>query len=359
MLPIYKLTINDNDNTGVDYNAFVDVPAHLKAFVAFGKSLPYQFKEEQRIVTGVMMSADTLIYRNDPEIGEHQVLFDAKTIKQIVLKFFKNSYGNNVNRMHNENDIVKGATMFESYLIDSKRGVNPPLGFEKQNLKDGTWIASYKVDDDILWNEVKSGKFRGFSVEGFFDRVKVNIKTNKKEKQMSEKKGQNSFLKRLFNIEEPEQEEVEQTFTDVTTLDGVVLSYEGELGEGTAIFITDEEGNKIPAPEGDQQVTFEDGTTMIISIDSTGLVAKVEAVEAEAEQEMDSDLEKVQSEIAEVMKAVTEKLASEIESLREENKNLKAEFEAIKKGEKFQNNARSGAVTESNLTVREILKSKK
>ena len=115
MLPVYKLTINDEDETGVDYNAFVDTPAHLKAFVSFNDAIPYNFAEEQRIVTGVMMSANTLIYRNSPDIGEHQVFFDVPTIKQIVLKFFRNSFGNNVNRMHDNRDIVKGATMFSIF----------------------------------------------------------------------------------------------------------------------------------------------------------------------------------------------------------------------------------------------------
>ena len=84
MLPIYKLTIDNLDETGVDYNAFVDVPAHMKSFIAFGKqqSVNYSFNEEQRIVTGVMISANTPIYRRDNEFGEHLVVFDADTISE-------------------------------------------------------------------------------------------------------------------------------------------------------------------------------------------------------------------------------------------------------------------------------------
>jgi hypothetical protein len=33
----------------------------------------------------------------------------------------------------------------------------------------GTWMASVKVDDENLWNDfVKTGKVKGFSLEGYF-----------------------------------------------------------------------------------------------------------------------------------------------------------------------------------------------
>jgi hypothetical protein len=349
MLPTYKLTINDSDETGVDYNAFVDTPAHLKSFLAFNKAMPYEFKEEQRIVTGVMMSANTLIYRNSPDIGEHQVFFDVPTIKQIVLKFFKNSFGNNVNRMHDNRDTVKGAIMFESYLIDKEKGINPPLAFAKQNLQDGTWIASYKIEDNQLWNEVKSGKFQGFSVEGIFERMQVNLKSNNKQKMKREKVTLASFFKKYFEADEVVAE-VELSFTDVTAIDGTVLSYEGELAIDVPIFVTDAEGNKLPAPEGDYQVTDAEGKTLVISVNANGLIAEFSTVEEEAEEvesEMDSEFAK---EVAELMKSAFAK----IEELTEEVKKLKTEKES-----KFSAEAKSGANKESKLTISEMIKLKK
>ena len=80
MLPFYELTINDNDETGVSFNALVDVPAHLKNFVAFGKNktVKYNFNEEERMVVGVMMSANTFIYRPaDEGAPDNNVFFKA------------------------------------------------------------------------------------------------------------------------------------------------------------------------------------------------------------------------------------------------------------------------------------------
>ena len=37
------------------------------------------------------------------------------------------------------------------------------------DVPDGTWMVSYRVDNEVIWNEyVKTGKVKGFSIEGFF-----------------------------------------------------------------------------------------------------------------------------------------------------------------------------------------------
>lgn len=122
--------------------------------------------EEQRIISGPLMLADTPIYRNDAIRGEYYVVFSADTIKQIAQKFFKKGYQNNVNLMHNSGDVQEGLTMFESWIVDKKRGIQPMVGFE--DVPDGSWFGSYKVENDEAWNKVKSGEVLGFSVEGNF-----------------------------------------------------------------------------------------------------------------------------------------------------------------------------------------------
>jgi hypothetical protein len=59
--------------------------------------------------------------------------------------------------------------MFESFLIDSSRGISTPKGFTA--VADGSWFGSYYVANDDVWAKVKDGTFRGFSVEGFFEHV--------------------------------------------------------------------------------------------------------------------------------------------------------------------------------------------
>ena len=166
-VPVYKLTINEDDiNSGVDFVALVDSPAILRNFLAFSKHEKFIANEEKRVVTGPLMIPEIPIYRRD-EWGEFYVVFGRETIYQIAQKFMKELRNDKVNQMHQPDQKVQGVYMFESFIINSKRGINTPKGFE--HLPDGTWFGSYKIDNEEVWQQVKSGTFNGFSVEGFFD----------------------------------------------------------------------------------------------------------------------------------------------------------------------------------------------
>jgi hypothetical protein len=122
--------------------------------------------EDERIITGPIMLADTPIYRNDDN-GEYYVVFSKETIKKIAQKFFKKGYQSNVNLMHDQGNLTEGLTMFESWIKDEKRGIQGLAGFE--DTPDGSWFGSFKVDNDQVWQYIKEGKVRGFSVEGVFN----------------------------------------------------------------------------------------------------------------------------------------------------------------------------------------------
>lgn len=137
--------------------------------------------EDQRIVSGPLMIADLPIYRRDEE-GEYYVTFSSEEIKKIVQKFFKKGYQAKVNIEHGKP--AQGVYMFESYIIDRERGVNPPKGFE--DVANGSWFGSFKVENESLWSKVKDGTFKGFSVEGLFKYEKTGEVMTKDEEIMSQ-----------------------------------------------------------------------------------------------------------------------------------------------------------------------------
>jgi hypothetical protein len=128
------------------------------------KSFAIQDEDEQ-IITGALMLADKPIYRND-ENGEYYVIFSKDTIKKIAQKFFTKGYQSNVNLMHDSGQRLDGLTMFESWITDEKRGIQAMKGFE--DVPDGSWFGSFKVNNPEVWQMVKDGKVKGFSVEGLF-----------------------------------------------------------------------------------------------------------------------------------------------------------------------------------------------
>lgn len=168
-MELVYLTIDEKDDeTRVEKVSFVDDPAIQTTWQAFKSQQQFKIEsEEKRVVSGPLMLAGMPIYRRDPNGAEYYVTFSKDTIRSIVYKFMKEGRTSMVNEMH-ETD-VDGVFMFESYIIDKERGINPPKGFN-ENL-EGAWFGSFKVDNDEVWKKVKSGEFRGFSVEGVFSEM--------------------------------------------------------------------------------------------------------------------------------------------------------------------------------------------
>lgn len=177
-LPIYEALISDdiNDDTEINFVALVKRPAIERNFMAFAEKMRFAVQEDRRIVSGPLLLADTPIYRNMPGMGEFYIVFTAEQIYKAVNRFFKKGYQANLNTNHSD-QIVPGATMFESWIADSTRGVLPMKGFE--DAPDGSWFGSFKVEDDATWNAVKSGEFKGFSIEGFLSARRVSMSSDK------------------------------------------------------------------------------------------------------------------------------------------------------------------------------------
>lgn len=67
-----------------------------------------------------------------------------------------------VEHTHN---LENGITYFQSLIIDKEQGICPTAF---KDLPDGTWIVGCKVENDKVWEAVKSGEVKGFSIDGYF-----------------------------------------------------------------------------------------------------------------------------------------------------------------------------------------------
>jgi len=128
---------------------------------------------DRRIISGALMLADTPIYRNDEQMGEYYLTFSADEIYKGVQKFFRNNRQSALNIEHNQDTYQQGVTMFESFIVDRKRGIMPMKGYE--DVPDGSWFGSFKVDNEKVWNAVKEGTFKGFSIEGILSTRPVEM----------------------------------------------------------------------------------------------------------------------------------------------------------------------------------------
>lgn len=158
-LPIYVVDIND---ASVFNNvSIVDMPAIERNFIQLSKQAEIKFSvnDEKRTISGPVLIPDYPIYRR---IGneEFYIKFTADTIKDYAIKFFKDKREGEGNVQHNLG--FNGITFYESFLLNKERGIVP---VEFQDLPVGTWFLSAKVENDDVWQLIKDGTLKGFSVD--------------------------------------------------------------------------------------------------------------------------------------------------------------------------------------------------
>jgi len=163
----YKLVLDD-ETLGVFAISLVENPAVEYDFLYFSKDnkrLSFSIEsEEEHIAFGVIMLADTPIYRNNDVFGEHYVVFTKDVIKSITKKFFKNKTTDAITLQHLSP--TSGVYMFESYLVDRENGITPPNEFK--DIPDGSWVGKFSIENEDVWQSIKDGTFKGFSIEGEF-----------------------------------------------------------------------------------------------------------------------------------------------------------------------------------------------
>lgn len=175
-LQVYKARIDPSFDSDleVNYIGLVDRPAIERNFQAFNaqkQKAAFILNEEKRIISGPAMIADMPIYRNDNQLGEYYVVFDKAAIQTIVEKFSAKGYLKNFNLFHDQQQKVSDVTIFNSFVSDADLGVPGLTGFE--DVADGSWFISAKVNNPVVWEAVKAGVIKGFSVEGLFNYVPV------------------------------------------------------------------------------------------------------------------------------------------------------------------------------------------
>jgi hypothetical protein len=150
--------------TGVDWaiRKLQQINNQLR-MLGFEKQMFQEINEEKRMVTAPVMLAETKILRYSPDLGKYYVKFSKDTILKMMKKYFKENKIHNINTDHDENAVKDDVYMIESYIVDDR---NQSKLYP--DLPEGSWIATYLVDNDDVWEKIKEGEYNGFSLEGYF-----------------------------------------------------------------------------------------------------------------------------------------------------------------------------------------------
>ena len=251
-IPVFNALIEENDE-GVYCVSLVTNPATEVPFVYFNEDKPIQkfaiAEDAERVVAGVVMLADTPIYRRTESGFEYFINYSKDTLKQMAEKMIFDNVGSVVNIEHIQGSNVEGVNLQQLFVIDREKGINPEFF---SDVPDGSLIGYYKVNNDDVWEMIENGTVLSFSLEGIFSMEEKftkemnNNKINKKDN-MS---GIAKFVKSLMQ------------FGQISTDKGnLYWEGEGELAVGAEVFVDGENEEKVPAENGEYKI---EGKTIIV-----------------------------------------------------------------------------------------------
>ena len=249
---IIELILDENDEmNGIEAISVVENPAIEEDFIAL-KSEEIKLAEvdkEKRILMGAALIPNKPIYRRNGE-QEFYIFFSKETVLKASQMYLKKGRQGEATLEHQ--DKITGLTVVESWLVEDevhdksrKYGLNMPLG---------TWMVSMKVDNDQIWNDyVKTGKVKGFSIEGYFaDKLEMPQDKGIKDELSAEEKEAEDLLNKIKEVLQREELESYADYPDSVSnnakraLDWVEENGWGSCGEATGKARANQLANKEP-----------------------------------------------------------------------------------------------------------------
>lgn len=317
-LPIYELIFQECDDIGI---ALVDYPAIEKDFMYFNKEdIKMIFNDEKMMIKGPALIPYKLIYRNDA-LGERYVYFSEDTIIQFVENLMAKDK-NKFNLSHSEEYV--DLTIIESYFTTETNEFDVPKG---------SWIVGAKVKDRDVWDKIKDGKFKGYSIQSLFSNELVSFVANSNNNKINNKKSMSKLKnqisdalnKVLFPNEFEEIKEVSVWSVEVVNTsfeigDTVMYDYDGEQYPVSAGEFRLKDGTKIVTDASGVIVSKEDAPK---DADPVEEAPKEEEVKKEEFEETPVEEEVKEEEVEEIVeKTIDEKLADLKAEILEEVKTM-------------------------------------
>lgn len=125
--------------------------------------------EEQRLVKGPALVPD--------RFDRHNTYLSAAQVQEIAHSFVDHM---GAKLMHDKTkDYSAKLKIVETWILDQELVWNSGDD-TTHSLPVGTWMICMKIFDDDIWADVKSGKYKGFSVGGWATKVPLDPETVEK-----------------------------------------------------------------------------------------------------------------------------------------------------------------------------------
>ena len=283
---VYAISLVEEPAIEIDYVAF-DKDKETKPNLKF-----IEDKENEKfMILGPALVPDKNIYRNY-DGNEFYVSFSAECIEKLSYKFMKTCYGDGCFTKDHES-FAQGCSLAESWIKTSENDKSVDYGFD---CPIGTWFVAAKIDSIELWDSIKKGERKGFSIESWVDLEEIIENKDKKENDMSKQK---------TNLETME---VNDGFWD--KLKGIIAEAMGTSKDDKTVEDAVEEA-KAEADPVEETVEAEEQTPEVPVEEVAQDV--IDTVEEGAETTANA---------AEDLQTVVDKLQEEVDALKAENAEL-------------------------------------
>lgn len=292
---VYAISLVEEPAIEIDYVAF-DKDKETKPNLKF-----IEDKENEKfMILGPALIPDKNIYRNY-DGNEFYVSFSAECIEKLSYKFMKTCYGDGCFTKDHES-FAQGCSLAESWIKTSENDKSVDYGFD---CPIGTWFVAAKIDSIELWDSIKKGERKGFSIESWVDLEEIFENKDKKENDMSKQKTNletmevnDGFWEKLKGI----IAEAMGTSKDDKTVEDAVEEAKAEADPVEEVVEAEEQTPEVPVDEVAKEVidTVEEGA---------------ETTETAAED----------------LQTVVDKLQEEVDALKAENAELKKKNEKMSK----------------------------
>ena len=286
--------------------SLVTSPAVEELFIAFSEEQPIVEKfadEKKHMITGVVAIPSKPIYRRNADGEEYDIVFSAEAIEEMAKDFLKEYRQHEVTLQHQEN--ADGVYLVEQWIkSDMVYDKSIAIGLSKE-LPVGSWIQTYYVDSNDVWQRIESGELRGLSLECL-----LGLEEFEKQIENKVENNDNMNLAEDMNFWKKMKEVIREAFKkdEVETAPSVEELTEEKLEEETP---SAEAPNEPPVTPTEPSKDAEPTTTP---------TEENKAPEGETPEEKDNHLE-------DILKSVR----AEVEALRELNKDLNKKVKEMEK----------------------------
>ena len=170
---LYELIISDEEVDEVFAISMVDDPA-IEAYGEYFDKEEVHFKEikEEGLFMAPILIPDKKILRLDGSGVPYEVYFSPETIKRLSQMYLEKKYQDSVTLEHDGK--IEGITLVETWIKESREkdksklyGLNVPVG---------SWLGTFKIDNDEMRDKFRSGEVSAVSIEGIFEHLEKTPK---------------------------------------------------------------------------------------------------------------------------------------------------------------------------------------